>query len=82
MANSLEMAAEELQEVVRKQLGNAEINRIDYVAVVHPKSLEPLVLLDRTEQIKQLQLGAIILVAVFVGNTRLIDNIYIPPINP
>ena len=81
MANSIEMAAAELQEVVRKQLGNAEINRIDYVAVVHPKSLEPLVLLDRTEQIKQLQLGAIILVAVFVGNTRLIDNIYIPPIN-
>ncbi len=82
MANSKEMAAAELQEVVRKQLGTAEINRIDYVAVVHPKSLEPLVLLDRTEQIKQLQLGAIILVAVFVGNTRLIDNIYIPPINP
>jgi pantoate--beta-alanine ligase len=82
MANSKEMAAAELQEVVRKQLGTAEINRIDYVAVVHPKSLEPLELLDRTEQIKQLKLGAIILVAVFVGNTRLIDNIYIPPINP
>jgi pantoate--beta-alanine ligase len=82
MANNMEMAAAELQEVVRKQLGNAEINRIDYVAVVHPKSLEPLVLLDRTEQIKQIKLGAIILVAVFVGNTRLIDNIYIPPINP
>ncbi|MEE2842944.1 MAG: pantoate--beta-alanine ligase [Planctomycetota bacterium] len=82
MANSKEMAAAELQEVVRKQLGTAEINRIDYVAVVHPKSLEPLELLERAEQIKQLKLGAIILVAVFVGNTRLIDNIYIPPINP
>ena len=82
MATSKEMAATELQEVVRKQLGTAEINRIDYVAVVHPKSLEPLELLGRTEQIKQLKLGAIILVAVFVGNTRLIDNIYIPPINP
>ena len=82
MANSNDMAAAELQEVVIKQLGTAEINRIDYVAVVHPKSLEPLELLDRTEQIKQLKLGAIILVAVFVGNTRLIDNIYIPPINP
>jgi pantoate--beta-alanine ligase len=82
MANSLEIAAAELQEIVRKQLGNAEINRIDYVAVVHPKSLEPLELLDRTEQIKQLKFGAIILVAVFVGNTRLIDNIVIPPISP
>jgi len=82
MANNMEMSATELQEVVQKQLGNAEINQIDYVAVVHPKSLEPLVLLDRTEQIKQLQLGAIILVAVFVGNTRLIDNIDIPPFNP
>jgi pantothenate synthetase len=82
MANRNDMAAAELQEVVIKQLGTAEINRIDYVAVVHPKSLEPLELLDRTEQIKQLKLGAIILVAVFVGNTRLIDNIYIPPINP
>mgnify|MGYP003965912227 FL=1 len=46
------------------------------------QSLEPLVLLNRTEQIKQLKLGAIILVAIYVGNTRLIDNIYIPPINP
>ena len=82
MANSKEIAAAELQEVVRKQLGTAEINRIDYVAVVHPKSLEPLELLERAEQIKQLKLGAIILVAVFIGNTRLIDNIYIPPINP
>ena len=82
VANSKEIAAAELQEVVRKQLGTAKINRIDYVAVVHPKSLEPLELLDRTEQINQLKLGAIILVAVFVGNTRLIDNIYIPPINP
>jgi pantoate--beta-alanine ligase len=82
MANSKEIAVAELQEVVRKQLGTAEINRIDYVAVVHPKSLEPLELLERAEQIKQLKLGAIILVAVFIGNTRLIDNIYIPPINP
>lgn len=81
MANSNEITARELQEVIIKQLGTAEIYRIDYVAVVHPKSLEPLELLDRTEQIKQLKLGAIILVAVFVGNTRLIDNIYIPPIH-
>ncbi|MBT4692066.1 MAG: pantoate--beta-alanine ligase [Planctomycetaceae bacterium] len=81
MANNMEMAATELQDVVRKQLANAEINGIDYVAVVHPKSLEPLALLDRTEQIKQIKLGAIILVAVFVGNTRLIDNIFIPPNN-
>jgi pantoate--beta-alanine ligase len=82
MANNTATTARELQEVVEKQLGTAEINRIDYVAVVHPRSLEPLALLDRTEQIKQLKLGAIILVAVFVGNTRLIDNIYIPSINP
>jgi len=82
MAHNTATTAPELQEVVEKQLGTAEINRIDYVAVVHPKSLEPLALLDRTEQIKQLKLGAIILVAVFVGNTRLIDNIYIPSINP
>jgi len=82
LANRIEMTATKLQEVVKKQLGAAEINRIDYVAVVHPKSLEPLVLLDRKEQIKQLKLGAIILVAVFVGNTRLIDNIYLPPITP
>jgi pantoate--beta-alanine ligase len=81
MANSTAASATELQEVVKKQLGTAEINQIDYVAVVHPKSLEPLALLDRAEQIKQLKLGAIILVAVSVGNTRLIDNIYIPPIN-
>jgi pantothenate synthetase len=81
MANNTASSATELQEVVKKQLGAAEISRIDYVAVVHPKSLEPLALLERAEQIKQLKLGAIILVAVSVGNTRLIDNIYIPPIN-
>ena len=81
MANNTASSATELQEVVKKQLGTAEISRIDYVAVVHPKSLEPLALLERAEQIKQLKLGAIILVAVSVGNTRLIDNIYIPPIN-
>ena len=81
MANSTASTATELQEVVKKQLGTARINQIDYVAVVHPKSLEPLALLDHAEQIKQLKLGAIILVAVSVGNTRLIDNIYIPPIN-
>lgn len=82
MANNTDTTATELQNAVRKQLGTAKINRIDYVAVVHPKSLEPLALLNRTEQIKQLKLGAIILVAIYVGNTRLIDNIYIPPINP
>ena len=72
----------QLEEVVRKQLGNAEITQIDYVAVVHPTSLEPLAGLERTEQIKQFKLGATILVAVYVGTTRLIDNITIPPTNP
>jgi len=82
MAGNNEMTATQLEEVVRKQLGNAEITQIDYVAVVHPTSLEPLAGLERTEQIKQFKLGATILVAVYVGTTRLIDNITIPPINP
>jgi pantoate--beta-alanine ligase len=44
--------------------------RIDYVAVVNPDTLLPLT---------DVSSGALIAVAAFVGGTRLIDNILLPP---
>jgi pantoate--beta-alanine ligase len=43
--------------------------RVDYVEIVHPGSLAPL---ERAEP------GAVMLVAAFVGKTRLIDNVRLP----
>jgi pantoate--beta-alanine ligase len=44
--------------------------RLDYAAVVHPDTLLPL---DDASH------GALLAVAAFIGNTRLIDNLLLPP---
>ena len=44
--------------------------RIDYAAVVHPDTLLPLTDISH---------GALLAIAAFIGNTRLIDNILLPP---
>jgi pantoate--beta-alanine ligase len=51
---------------VRRIIESVPLARIDYVAVVHPDTLEPL---------RTVTAEAVIAVAVFFGNTRLIDNI-------
>jgi pantoate--beta-alanine ligase len=46
--------------------------RIDYVAVVDPDTLLPL---------EDIRPGALLAIATYFGNTRLIDNILLPPLN-
>ncbi|HHK40783.1 MAG TPA: pantoate--beta-alanine ligase [Planctomycetaceae bacterium] len=48
----------------------AQVDRIDYVAIVDPESLEPVEQVDRPSQA---------LIAAHVGSTRLIDNLRLDP---
>ncbi len=43
--------------------------RVDYVEIVHPTTLEP---------VGRAEAGSVVLVAAFVGATRLIDNLRLP----
>jgi pantoate--beta-alanine ligase len=58
-----------LQAEVQSILAKEPLIRTDYVAVVHPRTLQPVVSLATA--------GAVICVAVWIGHTRLIDNVHI-----
>lgn len=58
-----------LRREIFRRLGR-RLDRLDYVECVHPKSLQP---------VKTLKQGAVIAVAGWVGKTRLIDNVIMPP---
>ena len=58
-----------LQAEVQNMLDKEPLIRTDYVAVVHPDTLQPVVTLAAE--------GAVICLAVWIGHTRLIDNIHI-----
>jgi pantoate--beta-alanine ligase len=58
-----------LQAEVQNMLDKEPLIRTDYVAVVHPHTLQPAVTLAAE--------GAVICLAVWIGHTRLIDNIRI-----
>jgi len=60
-----ERQAAELVKTVQRVLDEAGIDRIDYVAVADPQTLEP---------VAELAGPAVVLVAARVGSTRLIDN--------
>ena len=60
-----ERQASVIQQAMRKVLNDAGIIRIDYVSIADPDTLTELVQLVRS---------AVLLVAVYVGSTRLIDN--------
>ena len=60
-----ERSAAALEAMARAHLAQHGITEVDYVAVAHPRTLEPLVQADA---------GAIVAVAARVGRTRLIDN--------
>jgi pantoate--beta-alanine ligase len=60
-----ERSAAALEAMARAHLAQHGITEVDYVALAHPRTLEPLVQADA---------GAIIAVAARVGRTRLIDN--------
>ena len=50
---------------MKKIIGEAPESRVDYIEVVHPETLEPLRLVTAEAQVA---------LAVFIGKTRLIDN--------
>jgi pantoate--beta-alanine ligase len=58
-----------LQAEVQHMLDKEPLIRTDYVAVVHPHTLQPVASLTAE--------GAVICLAVWIGHTRLIDNIHI-----
>ncbi len=59
--------AAKLEADVRTILQNEPLLRIDYVAIVHPHTFQPV-----SESVPE---GAVICLAVWIGQTRLIDNI-------
>jgi pantoate--beta-alanine ligase len=60
-----------LQAEVQHMLDKEPLIRTDYVAVVHPHTLQPLVAEGAA--------GAVICLAVWIGQTRLIDNVHLLP---
>jgi pantoate--beta-alanine ligase len=60
-----ERSSKVLIESIRKHIQSKPFTKIDYVSIVHPETLQPL---NRIEDC------VVIVLAVFVGQTRLIDN--------
>jgi pantoate--beta-alanine ligase len=61
--------AHTLQREVQSRLDEHPLIRIDYVAMVHPHTLQPVTTLSSE--------GAMICLAVWIGQTRLIDNVHL-----
>jgi pantoate--beta-alanine ligase len=62
-------SAEEITAVARKVINKAPLARIDYVEVVDARTLQP---------VETAGPNSVLLLAVFFGKTRLIDNIRLP----
>lgn len=65
--------AAQLKSAILQDLQSTPTLRIDYVEIVDPTTLEP---------IADLQAGALIAVAAWIGKTRLIDNALLPAAPP
>jgi pantoate--beta-alanine ligase len=63
----------QLQGVLNRTLSAEHQARVDYAEVVDAESFEPVVRVSKP---------AYVLLAVFIGKTRLIDNLYIEPKSP
>jgi pantoate--beta-alanine ligase len=63
----------ELQTSLRRKLDSERLARVDYAEVVDAETFEPVV---------RVSTPCYILLAVFMGKTRLIDNLYIEPKSP
>ncbi len=63
----------QLQDVLHRMLGAERQARVDYAEVVDAESFEPVLRVNKPSYI---------LLAVFFGKTRLIDNLYIEPKSP
>jgi len=59
-----------LQATLRRILGGEKLAAVDYAEVVDADSFEPIVRVSR---------ACYVLLAVFIGKTRLIDNLYVAP---
>jgi pantoate--beta-alanine ligase len=68
-ANAGKRSASDIVALARKTINEAPLARIDYVEVVDAETLQPLEMSGP---------NAVLLVAVFFGKTRLIDNITLP----
>jgi pantoate--beta-alanine ligase len=62
--------AERIKRHVNEQLSSAPLARVDYVEIVDAETMQPLERVDRP---------ALCAVAVYIGETRLIDNIALAP---
>ena len=65
-ANAGEKSASEIVAVAREVINQAPLARIDYVELVHAETLQP---------VQAAGPNTVLLVAVFFGKTRLIDNV-------
>jgi pantoate--beta-alanine ligase len=65
-ANAGEKSAGEMVAVAREVINQAPLARIDYVELVHAETLQP---------VQAAGPNTVLLVAVFFGKTRLIDNV-------
>ncbi len=66
MADTGERSAAKLIEAGKQVMSEERAAKLDYFEVVHPDTLEP---------VSDVSRGALVAVAAWVGNTRLIDNI-------
>lgn len=70
VVRSGERDAGKVIEAMRELIDGVASSRIDYIAIVDPDSLEPVTVIDRDVRA---------LLAVYIGTTRLIDNLRISP---
>ena len=68
-ANAGEKSANDIVVLARQVISEAPLARIDYVELVDAQSLQP---------IEMVGPNSVLLLAVFFGKTRLIDNIRLP----
>ncbi|MFN3410996.1 MAG: pantoate--beta-alanine ligase [Exilispira sp.] len=62
-----ERSSEKIYNIIFNELNNLEGIKIDYISIVDDKNLKP---------VKDITKNTVILIACFVGNTRLIDNLH------
>lgn len=63
----------QLQTSLRRKLDSEPLARVDYTQIVDAEAFEPILRVNK---------ACYILLAVFIGKTRLIDNLYIEPKSP
>jgi len=65
-----ERQSEKIIEAMRKLIEDVPSARVDYIAIVHPETME---------EIETIESQALVALAVYIGKTRLIDNMVVKP---